>query len=626
MWRGPRTLAWLLTAAIISGACTADDRAPEAQQSSAGRAVPTFSTPTRITNRYLPFAERGRWIYEGTKGKKPYLIEVAVTEATRTVRWGEGATETMVVRRRGWVRGRLIEEAFDYYAQGSDGGVWNFGESVDNYRGSDVINHDGSWLAGVDGAEPTLLMPGEPQPGQSFTSKNVVDLGRVRRDEIVSLEAPAPTPTGRVDNGLLLRSTQANGVKEQKVFVPGIGEVLARNGETRVRLVERLQQDAESATTQTFSRPTIVDNPYFGVTGVDHRLYFGRDEGEPLRIEVSLTGRTRPISWKGGTTDTVVSQFLETSGRELLEIAVDWFAQDDAGNVWYFGENVWNYEEGRVANRDGSWTAGTDGPPGMIMPGDPSLGQRFNPENIPGNVFETVDVQALDATYNLPTGRRLTNVVRLHEMLDDGTEEFKLYAPRYGNVSVKIPGIETVAIVYALPNDAINAPVPIELSALLDEVRAMTVRGQGITARIAGALNAFVQRRDPVPPILVRLARRQLGALDQPLSGRQENEARLAALDLEQTVLDLVRLYQTERPVDLDVLDLYVRRIDAAVDAGDRAAAATAAAMAWGVSERSSTILPGKVERAAAAVDEAADKRGLTAILQAAARVRAAIR
>jgi hypothetical protein len=588
--------------------------------------VPTFSNPTRITNRYLPFGERGRWIYEGTKGKKPYLIEVAVTEADKTVRWGESATETMVVRRRSWVRGRLIEEAFDYYAQGDDGGVWNFGASVDNYRGSEVTNHDGSWLAGAEGAKPTLLMPGEPQPGQSFTSENVVDLGRGQRDEIVSLEAPAPTPTGHVDNGLLLRSTQASGVKEQKVFVPGIGEVLARNGEIRVRLVERLQQDAESATTQTFSRPTIVDNPYFGVTGVDHRLYFGRDEGEPLRIEVSLTGRTRPISWKGGTTDTVVSQFLESSGRELLEIAVDWFAQDDAGNVWYFGEKVWNYEEGRVANRDGSWAAGVDGPPGMIMPGDPSLGQRFNPENIPGNVFETVDVQALDATYRLPTGRRLTNVVRLHEMLDDGTEEFKLYAPKYGNVSVKIPGIETVDIVYALPNDAINAPLPRELKALLDEVRAMTAQGQGVTAPIAGALNAFVQRGDPVPPILVRLARRQFGALDHALTGREENEARLAALDLEQTVLDMVRLYQTERPVDLDILDLYVRRIDAAVDDGDRAAAATAAAMAWGVSERSSTILPGKVERAAAAVDGAADNGTWREIAWTASRLRSALR
>jgi hypothetical protein len=106
---------------------------------------------------------------------------------------------------------------------------------------------------------------------------------------------------------------------------------------------------------------------------------------------------------------------------------------------------------------------------------------------------------------------------------------------------------------------------------------------------------------------------------------RNDKRARLAALDLEQTVLDIIRLYRTERPVDLDVLDMLARRIDAAVNGGDRAGAATAAAMAWGVSERSAQILPARIERAAAAVNDAADKKGLTHILRAASRLRAAI-
>ena len=630
MWRGPRTLALLLVAALTSGACTSSGESSEtpttAPGSSSGAAVPTFSNPTRITNRYLPFAERGRWIYEGTKGDRPYLIEVAVTDATREVHWGGNNTETMVVRHRGWVRGRLIEETFHYYAQGNDGSVWYFGESVDNYKGSKVVNHEGSWLAGVDGAEPSLVMPGEPHPGQTITGENVVDLGIVQRDEIVSLNEPAPTPGGGVDNGLLLRSTKPNRAKEEKVFVPGIGEVLARSGKSRVRLVDHLPQDAESATTQEFSRPTIVDNPYFGVTGVDHRLYFGRDEGEPLRIEVSLTGGTKRISWEGGRTDTVVSQFLETSDGELLEIAADWFAQDDAGNVWYFGEKVWNYEEGRVADTEGSWTAGVDGPPGMIMPGNPSLGQRFNPENIPGKVFETVDVQASDATYRLPTGRRLTNVLRLHETLDDGTEEFKLYAPEYGNVSVRVPGVERVDIVYALPNDAIDKPLPRPLHLLLEKLREIGASGRGDSSPIRSALERFATRGDAVPPILVSLAREQLRALEDELVRSKEEAIRLAALDMEQTALDIVRLYESKQPVDLQVLDLQARRIEAATGAGDRAAADTAAAIARGVSERSAAILPPGVSRAAAATDAAAEDGTLGDIARAASRLREAIR
>ena len=374
------------------------------------------------------------------------------------------------------------------------------------------------------------------------------------------------------------------------------------------------------------SRPTNVDNPYFGVTGVRHRLYFGRDEGEPLRIEVALADKTKSISWGGGKTDTVVSQFLESSGRELLEIAVDWFAQDDAGNIWYFGENVWNYQNGRIADTDGSWTAGVDGPPGMIMPGDPVIGQRFNPENIPGVVFETVDVQALDASYKLPTGVRLDEVLKLHETLDDGTEEFKLYAPGYGNVHVKIPGIETVKLVYALPNDAIDAPLPGELGVMLDGLQGISTNGSGHLASVREALSTFEERGDAVPTSLERLAHKRLGALDEALVGRSKDVVRVAALDLEQTVLDVVRLYRTEWPVDLDVLDLCARLALAATDAGDRATAATAAAIAKGVSERSTTILSHQTERAAAAFDAAANDGKLADIAKAASKLRAAVR
>jgi hypothetical protein len=207
------------------------------------------------------------------------------------------------------------------------------------------VNHDGSWLAGVDGALPALLMPGDPRVGQMLYSEDVPGRGVVERDRILSLDERARMPGRPVDTGLLLGATQPDGTRERKVFVPNVGEVLARSAEGHVRLVRRLAGDAESATAVRFSEPTKVDNPYFGVSGVDYRLCLGRDGGEPVRIEVALTGATKRIAWAGGATETVVSQFLETSNRDLLEIAVDWFAQDDGGSVWYFGEKVWNCDK-----------------------------------------------------------------------------------------------------------------------------------------------------------------------------------------------------------------------------------------------------------------------------------------
>jgi hypothetical protein len=132
------TLAAIVIVALGLAACAPGDSAVERATVSAVSArngeIPTFSHPTRITNRYLPFAQGGRWIYEGTKNGYPYLIENAVTDDTKTIEWKNNSMETLVVRHRGWVDGVLIEEALDYYAQGDDGGVWDFGEDVDNFK------------------------------------------------------------------------------------------------------------------------------------------------------------------------------------------------------------------------------------------------------------------------------------------------------------------------------------------------------------------------------------------------------------------------------------------------------------------------------------------------------------
>lgn len=609
----------VLTAALTLAACTSDESAPKGE-------VPAFSNPTEITNSYLPFAERGRWVYEGTANDEPYLIEVAVTPATRTIEWGENSTETLVVRRRQLVNGLLIQEALVHYAQDDGGGVWSFGQDVDNFKEGALADHEGSRLAGADGVEPVLVMPGDPQGGQAFSGEDVLGLDTLKRHEIVSLTERVEAPDGPVDTGLVVATVQPGGAKEEeRVFVPDVGLVLARSADGELSLARRLPQDAESAAMETFSDSTTVDNPYFGVTGVDYRLYLGEDEGEPLRIEVAPTGETKAIDWEGGTTETLVSQFIATSERDLLEIAVDWFAQDDRGNVWYFGEDVFNYEEGRIANMGGTWLAGKDGPPGLIMPGEPALGQRFNPENIPGLVFESVEVEEVDGTFTLPTGEQLTDVLLLHEVLDDGSEEFKEYAAGYGNLTTDAPPVERVDIVYALPNDAIGAPVPRQLGDMLSELRGVGTKGAGNVDKIQEAFDTFAGGGDPVPEILVELAAEQLSSLEEALGASDAEEARMAALDLEHTVLDLARLYQTQRPVDLDLLDLHARRMLAAVDADDLVAASTAAALARGVAERNITTLSGEAADAAAGADAAAEEEDLPGIAEAASQLRGAL-
>ena len=623
--RASRLVGGMVGTALILAACTGGEsaRAPSEAQSNSGQSS-AFSNPAEISNQYVPWEKGGRWIYEGEQAGKPQLIEIAVTPSTKTIDWNGDAIESVVVRRRGWVDGILKQEAHDYYAQKDDGSVWAMGEQVDNFKAEKLFDHSGSWLAGVDGATPGLVMPGNPQVKNASITEDVIGLVDAGSYEVLSRTESVTTPAGQVDNGLLLGATQANSAAES-LFVPQIGAVLARSGSNEVSLTDRLPHNAESATSTKFSHPTTVDNPYFGVTGVDYRLYLGKEEGEPLRIEVAPTGKNKTLKWKGGETPAAISQFTATSGRSLLEIAVDWFAQDDAGNVWYFGEDVWNYEKGRVANTDGSWTAGVDGPPGMIMPGEPSVGQRFNPENIPGNVFETVDVKTMDASYKLTSGKRLNGVVELHETLSDGMEEFKLYARGYGNVYVEVPGArEIVDIVYALPNDAIDASRRGELNAALNELRAMSFSGSGDMNVVRNSLAKLAGRGDPIPSVLMKLGRTQLGVLDRGITGSEEAKVRMSALDLEQTMLDVARLYRGRSSVELELIDLYARRMLAAVRSGDRSTAGTAAALAHGVSLRNATTIQSKVMKASAAADSAADG-SMAAMAKAATKLRAAL-
>ena len=157
--------------------------------------------------------------------------------------------------------------------------------------------------------------------------------------------------------------------------------------------------------TPSFSDPTAVDNPLFPIGELHSAVLLGNEERHPLRIETVLLPEPKVIEVDGQEVETLVSQFVAYVDGRIHEVALDWYAQDDAGNVWYFGEDVFNYEDGVVADTDGTWIAGEDGPIGMIMPADPQVGQAYRPENIPDFVFEEVVVKAVDSPWTVRVAR-----------------------------------------------------------------------------------------------------------------------------------------------------------------------------------------------------------------------------
>jgi hypothetical protein len=117
-----------------------------------------------------------------------------------------------------------------------------------------------------------------------------------------------------------------------------------------------------------FSNPTQVTNPLFPIAKLRSVVMLGRVDRLPFRTEVTLLPGTKTIAWNGQTVEVLVSQYVAFLDGRIREVALDWYAQADDGSVWYFGEDVFNYEAGVVADTDGTWLAGQDGPAAMVMP------------------------------------------------------------------------------------------------------------------------------------------------------------------------------------------------------------------------------------------------------------------
>jgi hypothetical protein len=143
-----------------------------------------------------------------------------------------------------------------------------------------------------------------------------------------------------------------------------------------------------------FSNPTAITNPLFPISGLHSAILSGTVDDKPFHTQTTLLSETRIIEWtEGQQVETLVSQYVAYLGGRIEEVALDYYAQADDGSVWYFGEDVFNYTDGYIADTDGTWLAGKEGLPAMIMPGDPQVGDVYRPENVPGLVFEEVRVR-----------------------------------------------------------------------------------------------------------------------------------------------------------------------------------------------------------------------------------------
>jgi hypothetical protein len=182
--------------------------------------------------------------------------------------------------------------------------------------------------------------------------------------------------------------------------------------------------------------------------GVDHRFLpfrpgatwvYRKQTDEGLEeITVTVLDETTEVD----DVDVIAVSDIVTLDGEVVEDTIDWYAQHEDGTVWYLGEISVNYEDGQIADLDGSWKAGEQGAlPGIVMLAHPTVGTTYRQELLLTEAEDAATVLATNAVVTIGLGT-FTGCLQTEDFtpLSPGSIEHKFYAPDIGLVLETVPG------------------------------------------------------------------------------------------------------------------------------------------------------------------------------------------
>lgn len=180
---------------------------------------------TTVDNPLWPLKPGTAYHYEGTRGATAQRDDEVVTHRTRRI-LGIDAT---VVRDTVSQQGHPIERTLDFYAQDKQGNVWYLGEdSFERQKGRFVRASD-SWLSGVNGAEPGIIMPAHPRPGDRYRQEYYPPGEALDEAHVLGTRGPVTVPYGTFEHALVTSEfSPLEPQTEEKVYVAGVGEVEER--------------------------------------------------------------------------------------------------------------------------------------------------------------------------------------------------------------------------------------------------------------------------------------------------------------------------------------------------------------------------------------------------------------
>jgi hypothetical protein len=219
--------------------------------------------------------------------------------------------------------------------------------------------------------------------------------------------------------------------------------VVAEDGSIVSNLKEGSPQEQEAdkkdnaAEAAAFRQNFNVDKSNLLATG-DNK-YLTIRPGRVLKMRSGIDTLTITILRETKTVDGVecgVLEERETKDGKLIEISRNYFATDKTtGDVYYFGEDVDNYLDGKVVNHDSTWHAGRNGARfGLMMPARPKVGDKFQQEIAPKEAMDRVEIVSIDETVKTPAGT-FEHCVHFRETTPlEADVSHKYYAPGVGMI------------------------------------------------------------------------------------------------------------------------------------------------------------------------------------------------
>jgi len=257
------------------------------------------------------------------------------------------------------------------------------------------------------------------------------------------------TKEGRLDkegekiNGMVVYEAVGKDKKGKEVdlVITEDGKLaMTKDDDAADRAAEQAASAKKALANLKFSHPRDINNPFLPMGTLKQDILEGKEGDAKIRIERTAKPDLHKTFKIGKqTVEALVVEDRELEDGEVAEVALDYFAQADDGTVLYLGEDVDEYKNGKVIGHSGSWMLGKDTKkPGVILPGNPKVGDKFKSEDVSKEIHEDDEVLSLAETVKTPAGT-YENCIKVREKLADGSTEYKFYAKGVGVVREQPP-------------------------------------------------------------------------------------------------------------------------------------------------------------------------------------------